>query len=80
LETGLGGSRALHVIGSRWSKSGKVRLMPGKLHLAQAQSNGVRRGRKRDLVDAERLLKRHSAYESVLNFVPDPEERLFLNL
>ena len=30
----------------------------GTLHLAQAQSNQGRRGRKRDFLDAERLVKR----------------------
>jgi hypothetical protein len=30
----------------------------GTLHLAQAQSNRGRRGRKRDFLDAERLVKR----------------------
>ncbi len=32
--------------------------MAGRLHLAQAQSNKGRRGRKRDFPDAERLVKR----------------------
>jgi transposase len=49
----------------------------GSLHLAQAQSNRGRRGRKRDFVDAERLLKRLVAHELVLSFVPDPEQRLW---
>jgi hypothetical protein len=46
------------------------------LHLAQARSNRGWRGRKRDFVDAERLLKRFVANELVvLSFVPDPELR-----
>ena len=51
--------------------------MSGKLHLAQAQSNRGRRGRKRDFPDAERLVKRLVAQELVLSFVPDPEQRLW---
>src|SRR5207244_6053206 len=46
-------------------------------HLAQALSNRGRRGRKRDFVDAERLVKRLVARELVLSFVPDPEQRLW---
>jgi transposase len=49
----------------------------GKLHLAQAQSNRGRRGRKKDFLDAERLVKRLVARELVLSFVPDPEQRLW---
>jgi hypothetical protein len=45
-------------------------------HLAQAQSNRGRRGRKKDFVDAERLLKRLVARELTLSFVPDAEQRL----
>jgi transposase len=47
----------------------------GKLHLAQAQSNRGRRGRKNDCLDAERLVKRLVADELDLSFVPDPEQR-----
>jgi transposase len=47
--------------------------MSGKLHLAQAQSNRGRRGRKKDFPDAERLV----AQELVLSFVPDAEQRLW---
>src|ERR1700740_3508445 len=43
----------------------------GTLHLAQAQSIRGRRGRKRDLRDAERLVKRSVARELTLSFVPD---------
>jgi hypothetical protein len=43
----------------------------GALHLAQAQSNQGRRGRKRDFPDAERLVKRLVAHELTLSFVPD---------
>jgi transposase len=46
----------------------------GTLHLAQAQSN---RGRKKDFVDAERLVKRLVARELTLSFVPGAEQRLW---
>ena len=49
----------------------------GQLHLAQAQSNKGRRGRKRDFPDAERLVRRLVAQELVLSFVPDAEQRLW---
>jgi len=49
----------------------------GALHLAQAQSNRGRRGRKRDFPDAERLMKRLVARELTLSFVPDTEQRLW---
>ena len=49
----------------------------GTLHLAQAQSNRARRGRKRDFADAERLVKRLVAQELTLSFVPDAEQRLW---
>jgi transposase len=52
-------------------------LKSGTLHLAQAQSNRGRRGRKRDFPDAERLVRRLVANELVLSFVPDPEQRLW---
>src|SRR5262250_1573703 len=51
--------------------------MSGTLHLALAQSNRGRRGRKRDFVDAERLVKRLVARELTLSFVPDAEQRLW---
>jgi transposase len=51
--------------------------MSGSLHLAQAQSNRARRGRKRDFPDAERLVKRLVARELTLSFVPDAEQRLW---
>src|SRR5207344_531076 len=51
--------------------------MSGTLHLAQAESNRGRRGRKRDFPDAERLVKRLVADELVLSFVPDTEQRLW---
>src|SRR5262249_36272978 len=41
----------------------------GTLHLAQAQSNRGRRGRKKDFPDAERLVKRLVANELILSFV-----------
>jgi hypothetical protein len=52
----------------------------GTLHLAQAQSNRARRGRKRDFADAERLVKRLVAAELTLSFVPDPAQRLWRTL
>jgi len=54
-----------------------ARRKSGTLHLAQAQSNRARRGRKRDFVDAERLVKRLVARELTLSFVPDAEQRLW---
>ena len=51
--------------------------MSGTLHLAQAQSNRGRRGRKNDFADAERLVKRLVANELTLSFVPDSEQRLW---
>jgi transposase len=52
----------------------------GTLHLAQAQSNRGRPGRKKDFPDAERLGKRLVAQALVLSFVPDPEQRLWRTL
>jgi len=49
----------------------------GALHLAQAQSNHGRRGRKKDFPDAERLVKRLVAHELTLSFVPDVTQRLW---
>lgn len=46
-----------------------------RLHLAQAQSNRAPRGRKHDFGDARRLLRRMSAGELILSFVPEPEQR-----
>jgi transposase len=54
-----------------------ARRKSATLHLAQAQSNRGRRGRKRDFPDAERLVKRLVARELTLSFVPDPEQRLW---
>ena len=51
--------------------------MSGSLLLAHAQSNRGPRGRKKDFVDAERLVKRLVAQELVLSFVPDSEQRLW---
>jgi transposase len=51
--------------------------MSGTVHLAQAQSNRGRRGRKKDFPDAERLVKRLVADELILSFVPDVEQRLW---
>jgi len=54
-----------------------ARPRSGTLHLAQAQSNRGRRGRKRDFADAERLVKRLVAQELTLSFVPNAEQRLW---
>src|SRR5947209_6805411 len=54
-----------------------ARRRSGALHLAQAESNRARRGRKRDFADAERLVKRLVARELTLSFVPDVEQRLW---
>src|SRR5712691_4795068 len=51
--------------------------MTGTLHLAQAQSNRARRGRKNDYEDGERLVKRLVAQELILSYVPDAEQRLW---
>jgi transposase len=51
--------------------------MSGTLQLAQAQSNRGPHGRKRDFLDAERLVKRLVAQELTLSFVPDAEQRLW---
>jgi transposase len=58
----------------KWEGSGP---MSGTLHLAQAQSNRGPRGRKKDFIDAERLLKRLVAQELIMSFVPDAEQRLW---
>lgn len=58
----------------KWEGAGPV---SGTLHLAQAQSNRGPRGRKKDFVDAERLLKRLVAQELIMSFVPDAEQRLW---
>jgi hypothetical protein len=47
------------------------------LHLAQAQSDRGRLGRKKDFPDAERLVKRLVARELTLSLVPDGEQRLW---
>jgi len=49
----------------------------GAMHLAQAQSNNGRRGRKQDFPDAERLVKRLVAHELTLSFVPNVTQRLW---
>ena len=54
-----------------------ARRKSGTLHLAQAQSNRGRRGRKRGFPDAERLVKRLVAWELILSCVPDTEQRLW---
>jgi transposase len=54
--------------------------MSGSLQLAHAQSNRGPRGRKKDFVDAERLVRRLVAQELVLSFVPDAEQRLWRTL
>ena len=57
-----------------------ARPLSGALHLAQAQSNRARRGRKTDFADAERLVRRLVAHELTLSFVPDAEQRLWRTL
>jgi len=54
-----------------------ARRRSGTLHLAQAESNRGRRGRKKDFADAERLVKRLVARELTLSFVPHAEQRLW---
>jgi len=54
-----------------------ARRKSGTLHLAQAQSKRERRGRKKDFLDAERLVKRLVARELTRSFVPDGEQRLW---
>ena len=54
-----------------------ARPTSGTLHLAHAVSNRGRRGRKKDFLDAERLVKRLVARELNLSFVPAPEQRLW---
>jgi transposase len=46
-----------------------------RLHLAQAQSNKAPKGRKSDLADAKRLVRRFAAGELMLSFIPEPEQR-----
>lgn len=46
-----------------------------RLHLAQAQSNKAPHGRKSDLADAKRLVRRFAAGELILSFIPEPEQR-----
>lgn len=46
-----------------------------RLHLAQAQSNKAPKGRKSDLADTKRLLRRFAAGELMLSFIPQPEQR-----
>ena len=58
-------------------KQADANSMAGCLHLAQAQSNRARGGRKNDFGDAERLVRRHVAQELVLSFVPSAEQRLW---
>src|SRR5712664_3758868 len=60
----------------RQKREGAGRIS-GSLHLAQAQSNRGRQGRKRDFPDAERLVRRLVARELTLSFVPDAEQRLW---
>jgi transposase len=48
-----------------------------QIYLAQAQSNRGVGGRKEDVPDAERLVKRLVAQELTSSFVPDAEQRLW---
>jgi transposase len=54
--------------------------LAGSLHLAQAESNRARRGRKDDWLDAERLVKRLVAQELILSYVPDADQRVWRTL
>ncbi len=45
------------------------------MHLAQAQSNHGRRGRKWDFADAARLIRRLASGDLVLSYVPEAEQR-----
>jgi transposase len=45
------------------------------LYLAQAHSNKAPQGRKSDMADAKRLLRRFVAGELMLSFIPEPEQR-----
>ena len=49
-----------------------------RLHLAQAHSNKAPKGRKSDLADAKRLVRRFAAGELMLSFIPEPEQRAWL--
>jgi transposase len=46
-----------------------------RLRLAQAQSNKAPKGRKSDLADTKRLVRRFAAGELMLSFIPEPEQR-----
>lgn len=46
-----------------------------KLHLAQAQSNKAAKGRKSDLADVKRLVRRFVAGELMLSFIPEQQQR-----
>src|SRR5258707_4000332 len=54
-----------------------ARRRSGTLHLAQAESNRGRQGRKKDFPDAERLVKRLVARELTLRFVAEAGQRLW---
>ena len=58
-----------------WKPVWMEREPPLRLQLAQAQPNRAPRGRKSDLTDAKRRLKRFVAGELFLSFVPEPEQR-----
>src|SRR5499427_70947 len=51
-----------------------------RLHLAQAFSNRAPRGRKHDIQDAERVVRRLIANELILSFVPNGEQRNWRSL
>jgi transposase len=46
-----------------------------RLHLGQAQSHKAPQGRKSDLADAQRLVRRFVAGEVMRSFIPEPEQR-----
>jgi transposase len=51
-----------------------------RLFLAQAWSNRAPRGKKTDVKDAQRLVRRHLAGELTFSFVPDQEQRQLRSL
>jgi transposase len=50
------------------------------VHLAQAFSNRAPRGREHDSKDAERLVRRLTANELLLSFVPNGEQRIWRSM
>src|SRR5215469_8322312 len=81
LVTGAGGRRGGHGIHRSVRAVGWLELEPHRrLHLAQAFSNRAPRGRKHDFKEAERLVRRLTANELILSFVPNGEQRNWRSL